>query len=200
MTPEEHEWQRLVDGLLRGDERVVREFYQSYAGLLHGIADRQISPEMRRRFDADDVVQSTFRTLFRRAQGGSFFFHDNERLWSLLCAITLTKVRSKSRYHSRGKRQVSAETSTGIGSEGEKKHRVEPSASGLSPAERAEFADAFEQFLAALSPEERGVVELKLQDFTNDEVAEQLNVSERTVRRILRRLQERISHAFTEET
>lgn len=200
MTPEEREWQRLVEGLLQGDEQVVREFYHSYAGLLHGIADRQISPEMRRRFDADDVVQSTFRTFFRRAQGGSFLFHDNERLWSLLCAITLTKVRSKSRHHLRGKRRVSAETSGSTGSAGEKGQRVEPSATGLSPAERAEFADAFEQFLAVLSPGEREVVELKLQDFTNDEVAEQLHVSERTVRRILRRLQERIVNAFETET
>ena len=38
---------------------------------------------------------------------------------------------------------------------------------------------------------ERQIVELKLQDYTNTEVAEQVGCSERTVRRILKRIQAR---------
>ena len=41
-----------------------------------------------------------------------------------------------------------------------------------NPAEAAEFADFFQQALAGLADEERQVVDLKLQELTNEEVAE----------------------------
>ncbi len=49
-----------------------------------------------------------------------------------------------------------------------------------------------QQLLAALDDQDRQVVQLKLQDMTNDEVARQLNLSERTVRRTLKRLEGRL--------
>src|SRR5262245_41323985 len=93
------DFQRLIDGLRAGDEATLREVYTRYGAMLRDIADSRLAPGLKRRFDADDVVQSTFRTFFRRAQGGQFQFADNQRLWNLLLAIALTKLREKARYH-----------------------------------------------------------------------------------------------------
>lgn len=195
-TDSQGDWERLIEGLKRGDERILREFHAKYGPLLHGIADSRLAPGMRKRFDADDVVQSTFRTFFRRAQFGSFRFEDNQRLWNLMCAITLTKLREKVRFHSRQSRSVRREQSVEGTGEAGTAQRSEIASSEPTPDDTVAFADAFETALSSLDETEQKLVDLKLQDLTNDEAAESLGVSERTVRRMLNRLQEKIEDAL----
>jgi RNA polymerase sigma-70 factor (ECF subfamily) len=169
--------------------------------MLHGIADSRLAPGLQRRFDADDVVQSTFRTFFRRAQGGQFQFDDNQRLWNLLLAIAFTKLREKSRYHSRQSRSVERERVTGPTKPGDS---TQPEDSFIAraptPGAAVELADAYESFLLGLDDQERRLVDLKLQDRTNDEAAEALGISERSVRRILQRLEGKMSAALDTAT
>jgi RNA polymerase sigma factor (sigma-70 family) len=108
-----------------------------------------------------------------------------------MCAITLTKLREQTRFHLRQKR--------GLKREEEVSPPADASGPGFDaagrdpdPAEAAEFADHLQQLIASLDPEEQAVVNLKLQDCTNEQVAEQLGISERTVRRILKRVQARL--------
>lgn len=192
---EDDDWVRLIDGLISGDEGILREFHQKFGPMLHGIADSRLAPSMRSRFDADDVVQSVFRTFFRRAQVGYFKFEDNQRLWNLMCAITLTKLREKARFHTRQSRSVKREQSVADAGEAAST-RSEIASSQPTPADNVEFADAFEALLSSLDEAEQKLVDLKLQDLTNDEVAEALGVSERTVRRMLHRMQEKIEGAL----
>ena len=42
--------------------------------------------------DADDIVQSVFRTFFRRAQAGEFRIDSSAQLWQLLVRITVLKA------------------------------------------------------------------------------------------------------------
>lgn len=188
----EESWEQLIDGFRSGDEQVLQQFYAKYGPLLHKIANNRQSPATHRRFDADDVVQSTFRTFFRRARIGYFQFEDNQRLWNLLCAITLTKLREKLRHHSRQSRSIQREIhpdgeSAGDGGAGD--GYLMPSADRSAAA--VDFADEFENVIGDLSDSERQLIELKLADRTNDEVAEVLGVSDRTVRRMLQRVQGR---------
>lgn len=192
-SPPDVDWERLIDGLHRGNAEVLRSFYADYGPMLRTIADSRLAPGLRRRFDADDVIQSTFRTFFRRAQIGYFQFEDNQRLWNLLCAITLTKLREKARFHQRQSRGISREVAVDQTNDAGDSAQSDLGlvAAGPTPAAAAEFADTFDKLLASLDEEERRLVDLKLQDQTNDEAAEALGVSERTVRRVLSRLQEK---------
>ena len=63
-----------------------------------------------------------------------------------------------------------------------------------TPAEAAEFADFFTQALAGLDDEERRVVDFKLADQRGGRGA--LGSSERTVRRILKRVQSRLTRVL----
>jgi RNA polymerase sigma-70 factor (ECF subfamily) len=195
--PPDADFQRLIDGLRAGDEATLREVYAQYGPLLRGIADSRLAPGLKRRVDADDIVQSTFRTFFRRAQGGQFQFADNQRLWNLLLAIGLTKLREKVRYHGRQTRAVERERATASTKPGDS---TPPEDSFIAPAPSpdaaVELADAYESFLGGLDEQERKLVDLKLQDRTNDEAAEALGISERSVRRILQRLEEKMSLAL----
>lgn len=195
--PTEAEFQRVIDGLRRGDDTTLRAFYEHYGPLLHAAADSRLAPGLKRRFDADDVVQSTFRTFFRRTQVGQFQFDDNQRLWNLLLAITLTKLREKARFHGRQGRAVEREQPARPFKPGDSATSEDFCLSPAPPPDAAlEFADAFESFLAGLDDQERRLVDLKLQDRTNDEAAESLGVSERTVRRLLAKLQEKITRVL----
>jgi len=186
-------WQWMIDGLRSGDPQVLEAFVQRYGKSLEAVADRRIVTRMGRRFDAPEVVQSVCRTFLRRAEEGQFHLDDAESLWRLLCAITLAKVREKARYHLRKKRNLAREQDLARPSdEGDAPDGiVHMPGAEPDPGEAAEFADTFQHLLGELDEEERTLVDLRLQQKTSEEIAAVLNCSDRTVRRLLNRLQDR---------
>ena len=199
MSEDPDQWQHLIDGLRLGENQAVRQFVDQYGGVMRAVADKHLSPAVRRRIEADDVVQSVFRTFFRRARIGQFELPDSDSLWRLLCAITLTKVREQVRFQSRAKRGLKREVSIDRGDDdsGGGLSQLGPSA-GPTPAEAAAFADQFRILIESLDPEERQIVSFKLEDMTNDQVAEKLGCSERTVRRLLKNIQSRLKRVLDE--
>jgi RNA polymerase sigma factor (sigma-70 family) len=195
MSDEEEQWRTMLRGLRDGDRKVVHEFFERYGQALQRLADRHLADRLRRRVGPEDVVQSACRTFLRRAQGGEFHLPDSEALWRVLCAITLTKVREQARFHGRQKRGMNKEVPLPA-RDTTSSPAWDPIDPDPTPAEAAAFTEQFEHLLAGLDDEERQVVDLKLQDLTNDEVAERLGSSERTVRRIMKRLQAKLSRAF----
>jgi RNA polymerase sigma-70 factor (ECF subfamily) len=110
-----------------------------------------------------------------------------------MCAITLTKVHEQTRFHLRKRRGLDQEA----GDAPNGTHAALRLAGHEPPPdEAAMFADEFRHLLESLDAEERRIVELKLDDRTNLQVAEAVGLSERTVRRILNRLKERVERAF----
>ena len=194
MSVDEHDrWERLIRGLRGGDDRVMREFCEQYGDMLHRLAEKHLSTRVRRRVGPEDVAQSVCRTFLRRARGGEFQLADSEGLWRLLCAITLTKVREHTRFHLSQKRSLEREMPQPPAIDEDAAVGFDTVDPHPSPAEVAEFADFFQQALAGFDDEERLVVDLKLQECTNAEVADRLGSSERTVRRILKRIQARMA-------
>lgn len=187
MTLSDDELTRHIDGLKTGDPDALAAFWTRFAPVLERLADRNLSPAVKRRLGPEDVAQSACRTFFRRAKKGEFTIDDGDGLWRLLCAITLTKVREKTRFHHRQKRGLRREVA--MGESGAGVSGPVPVAAGPDPADLAEFHDLLGAVLAELDDEERAMLELKLSDHTHDEIAERLGCSERTVRRILKRIQ-----------
>jgi len=182
------EWLRA---LVEGDERTVAEFWDEYGPRLNRLAERHLSPRFQRRVGAEDVVQSVCRTFFRRAREDQFALADAEALWRLLCVITLTKCRLVARFHMRGRRGLDREQPLD-GKPGETAGPAEAVAADLPPDQAAEMGDELARILAVLDPEEQQVVDLKLQEHTNGEIAQKTGCSERTVRRIVQRVQSRL--------
>jgi RNA polymerase sigma factor (sigma-70 family) len=197
MSPEQDRWQQLIQGLRQGDRAATHAFWDQYGALLQQVAEKHLTGGLRRRVGPEDVVQSACRTFLRRAQGGEFQLEDSEGLWRLLCAITLTKIREQARFHLRQKRGLDQEIALQAGPDASADFPL--AAPGPTPAEATEFADQFEQLLAGMDDEERAIVDLKLQDCRHEEVADKLGCSERTVRRVLKRVQARLARAFEAE-
>jgi RNA polymerase sigma-70 factor, ECF subfamily len=193
-SPDEN-WELLIHGLRHGDSGAMRQFCTQYGDLLHRLAEKNLAKGVRRRVGPEDVVQSVCRTFLRRAKEGEYQLSDTDGLWGLLCAITLNKVRNVTRYHMRQKRGLDQEAGLPTGDEGGVSS-FGPAAKEPTPAQAAEFADEFERVVAGLDEEERHVLDLKLQECTHEEVAEQLGMSERTVRRLVKKIQAHLTRAF----
>jgi RNA polymerase sigma factor (sigma-70 family) len=192
-TDVDQRWQRMILGLRAGDQQIVREFCDEYGAMMHSLAEKHLASGLRRRIGPEDVVQSACRTFLRRAKGGEFALSDSDELWRLVCAITLTKVREQARFHLRKKRGLQKETTP---SPDMSLSGIMPAAQGPTPEDAAEFADQFRELMSTLNEEEQQLVQLKLDDCTNEEAAQQLGCSERTVRRILKQVQSRLARVF----
>ena len=92
-----------------GDEAAAARLYGRYAQQLLRLAEQHLSRKLSGRVDGEDVVQSVFRTFFRRSAGGQFQIDSSAQIWKLLVRITVMKVRARGRYHSAQKRAVGAE-------------------------------------------------------------------------------------------
>ncbi|MBN2489803.1 MAG: sigma-70 family RNA polymerase sigma factor [Planctomycetes bacterium] len=191
MTSEEAQWEKMIAGLRVGDEEVATDFYARYGPLLENLAASHLATGVLRRVGPDDVANSACRTFLRRIQGGQFTIGARDSLWNLLCAITLAKARKKARFHLARKRAVVRDAQPATADDESPVARVP--GGGPSPEEAAAFADQFRHLLGRLDDEERQIVLLKLEQRTQEEIAAARAISERTVRRILRRVEERLS-------
>ncbi len=189
-------WSSWIARLAEGDDQAIREFWDAYGDRLQKLAARHLASGLQHRVGPEDVVQSACRTFLRRAQQQQFSLNDTESLWRLLCVITITKVREQARFHLRQRRGVQREVSLPPGDDDSQHPRREWMSNEHSPEAAAEFADEFEKLLNALDEEEQQFVRLKLEERTNAEIAASLACSERTVRRILKRVQSRLRQMF----
>jgi len=185
---------RLVDG----DEEVVADFWRCFGTRLQQLAAQHLSLRVRRRIDPEDVVQSVCRTFFRRLQAGQFELAGSEQLWRLLCAITLTKTREQTRFHLRGKRGLEREREPIASSDESQLVHPEALDREPTPAEAAEFAELLGRLLSVLSAEEQQALQLKLEQYTHQEIAERMRCSERTVRRLLNDVKARLKQLLEE--
>ena len=87
--------------------------YQRYAQRLCHQVERRIGRHLSGRLEAVDVLQSAFRTFFRRAANGEFQIDHTGDLWNLLVTITLNKIRGQAEHHCALKRDPRRELRIG---------------------------------------------------------------------------------------
>ena len=184
----------LIERLRVGDSQVAQMLFTRYAKRLVRLAEQHLSRKLAGRLDGEDVVQSVFRTFFRRNAAGEFHFDDTLQIWQLLVKITVLKTCAKGRYHSQGRRNVKAEA------QGSDAFPVEAMAHEPQPDEAVALVDEIEALLAGLPPLYCQILDLRLQGVPVAEIAGQLAVSRRTVYRALTLLQERLTSRAAEPT
>ena len=188
-TPEER---ALVDLWRRGDQDAARQIVDRYIGQLLALARRHLSQRLAGRVDPEDVVQSVFRTFFLRVREGQFVFADQDDLCKLLVRITLHKTLRQVAFHKAAKRDPAQEVGRG---EGHQEQLLAVLDRGPTPEATITFVDQLEHLLAHLLPHERQVLELRLQGYSNEEIARQLGLYDRKIRRVL----ERVRHIARKE-
>ena len=85
-NPNDH---TLLGRVRIGEQDAATELYLRYSGRLQAWASSRTSSSLKTRFDPEDVVQSVFRTLFRRVGEGLYDVPPGEELWQLLLVLAL---------------------------------------------------------------------------------------------------------------
>jgi RNA polymerase sigma-70 factor (ECF subfamily) len=175
----------LVDLCRKGDNQAAKLLFDRYVEKLHALARRRISQRMSSRVDPEDVVQSVFRTFFVRLKQGQFKLDEQEDLGRLLVSITVHKTLRQIAFHKADKRNPGAELAQG--DEGQDR-LIDLLDREPTPEATAMFLDQMEHFFSQLKPTEREILELRMQDYSTEEIAEKLGTYDRKVRRTLERI------------
>ncbi len=183
---------------LRSDEPAVRELaarlvWGRYFQELLALARSHLSARIRGREDEEDVLQSMYKSFCLRQRRGDFDLSNRDELWKLLVQITLRKARNTANRHLQAKRDVRREAGGGAapagGSDEPADFLDQIDADGPTPAEAALLNEALERRFQALSePELRLIAQRKLEGFSNQEIADELQCTVRTVERKLERI------------
>ena len=96
----------LLQRLRRGEESAATALYLRYARRLLALAQARTSSDLAAKEEADDIVQSVFKSFFRKASAGLYDVPAGEELWNLLLVITINKIRAKGNYHRAAKRDM----------------------------------------------------------------------------------------------
>jgi RNA polymerase sigma-70 factor (ECF subfamily) len=150
-----------------------------YAERLRALAAGQVAPDLAPRLDPDDIVQSVFRTFFRRAAQGQYDVPEGEDLWKLFMIIALHKIRSAGTFHRAAKRDVRA-TGASLSDA-----RIEPHLAAPDELALATLHMVIDELLSGLPPSMRTIVELRIEGHGMQEIVRRTQRSLRSVERAL---------------
>ena len=179
--------EKLLARFREGSEDAATALYFRYASRLQNLADNQSAPRMAVRMDTEGVVQSVFRTFFRRAKSGQYEVADGEDLWNLFLVIALNKIRTTAKHHRAQKRDVE-KTQTLADSAGT------PNASTDIREEEAlnVLKLTINELLEKLPNSNKDIVFLRIDGFEVSEIAEKTGRAKRTVERIIQNFKRRL--------
>jgi RNA polymerase sigma-70 factor (ECF subfamily) len=188
----------LMSCLQQGHPDAARHIFQRYAQRLVALAANRLPAAVQTKEAPEDVVQSVFRTFFRRQAEGRFVVDDWDRLWKLLAAITIHKCGHRLERWLADCRDVRREQGPPQGdtSYTDDWRIADPSP---TPAEAVLLRETLEEMLQRLSERQRPVVLLRLQGYSIAEIAEQLRCSERTILRHLEAARDQCLHRLPDE-
>jgi RNA polymerase sigma-70 factor (ECF subfamily) len=184
----------LLRRFQRGEADAATLLFLRYAQRLGSLAWTQRGADLSGRFDPDDIVQSVFRTFFRRAAEGLYDVPEGEDLWKLLLVIAMQKLRDACSFHRAAKRDVRATRS------GEEFDRTIAHLPTQNEIGLAELRMALEEILGGLPATQRIIVELRIDGFQVDEIAERTGRSRRTVERGLQEFRALLGAVLYQDT
>ena len=136
--------------------------------------------------DPDDIVQSVFRTFFRRVNTDQYEVPRGDDLWKLFLVIALNKIRNAAAHHTAAKRDVRQTVHIGDSGAGGVP-AVTPDDTELT-ALRLVIDDA----IAALPESSRDMVRLRIDGHEVADIAAHTGRSKRSVERVLQQFRDQL--------
>jgi RNA polymerase sigma-70 factor, ECF subfamily len=175
-----------------GDEQL-----RAYAHELLQLARARLNGHIRRKEDPEDVVQSAFKSFFRLRNAGRLDLSGKHDLLGLLVVITRRKCEKRLRNYRRAKRDVQREARRVAG--GDDSVSGLPATGAATPEEAAILVELIEKAAAGFESQENRILTMALEGHTQREIAADVKLSERTVRRVLQRVKRRLGMLDSEQ-
>ena len=183
----------LLRRVKEGEGDAATELYVRYAKRLHGLARNQTSPALARRVEPDEIVQSVFRTFFRRVATDDYNVPEGKELWALLLVIALNKIRQAALFHRAARRDVlrtSSMEEVGVAS-------FLNAEDGRDETALAVLRMVVDDLLETMPPTKRDMVRLRIDGFDVAEISDKVQRSKRTVERALQEFRDALSRLLT---
>jgi RNA polymerase sigma factor (sigma-70 family) len=177
-----------------GRATAQQELWNHYFHRLVGLARKLLRGAPQRVEDEEDVVLGALNSFFRGAEGGRFpDLRDRTDLWPLLVKITAHKAINQLERHQAQKRGGGRVRGESVFLNGGADSDIAGIEQIVGAEPTPEFAVAMaehcQKLLAVLDDDSlREIARLKLEGYTNEEIAERLGIVERTVERRLNRI------------
>jgi DNA-directed RNA polymerase specialized sigma24 family protein len=178
-------------GAKEGQSQAINALWGQYFQRLVRLARQRLAELPRRVADEEDLALSAFASFCRAAEEGRLpDLADRDGLWRLLITITVQKAIDQARHDGRAKRgggQVRGESALAFGDPGDTSHGLaEVVGDSPTPEFAAIMAEECSRLLNRLEGDLQQVALAKMEDCTNQEIADRLDCSVSTVERSLR--------------
>jgi RNA polymerase sigma factor (sigma-70 family) len=175
----------LVQRLRDGSEDAARELVERYGMAIRRAVRRALDEKLRPKFDSLDFVQVVWNSFFR-VPGKMERISSPQELMKYLLAMARHKVNYENRrFLHRQNHNVNREVSL----ERLQAHsRLNPASHDPGPEDVAVAHEQWERLLEGQPARCRQIIHLRLQGYSFTRIGEQLQMSERTVRRVLNKL------------
>lgn len=185
---------RWLIELREGDVPAAQqELWNRYFRRLVGLARTRLRDTPRRAVDEEDVALSALGSFFENVRQGRYpELGDRTGLWALLASITARKAINQ-RYFEQCAKRGAGRVLDGPVAE---KHALDGNAAraleafpddGLPPDDLAAISEECRRLMDALASDQlRRIAQMKLEGYTNREIAEEAGVVERTIERKLK--------------
>jgi RNA polymerase sigma-70 factor (ECF subfamily) len=177
----------LLVRLRAGSEEAAVVLYGRYARRLRELAQAQCSAELARQVEAEDIVQSVFRSFFSGASEGCYDLPDGEELWRLFLVIALNKIRARSRFHRAARRDVRRTVS------GESFDVSLEAVAGRDESAAALLEITMHEALEQLSEDHRQAIRLRIEGHEVAEIAARIGRSKRSAERLLQEARQHLA-------
>jgi RNA polymerase sigma factor (sigma-70 family) len=177
MTPAQPDdsLERLLARLHDGDIEAAQQLFTSYEPYLRLLVRRQLSGELRAKFDSLDIIHSVWTDLLDGFRTTRWQFDDPNQLRAFLVKATQHRLIDKARRHLRqGSREEPLLT-----------RGPHPASPAPSPTDLAAAHELWDKLVTLCPPQHRSLLDLKRQGFALAEIAERTGLHASSVRRIL---------------
>lgn len=177
----------LLEQFRQGQMDASTQIYMKYADRLIGMTTRKSSTELARHVDPEDIVQSVFRTFFRRVEKGQYDVPEGEEIWKLLLVITLNKIRAVVAHNRAAKRDVRRTQSEAS---------VEHSMAFMDNNDEMALSTlkmVIDEALSDVIEVNRTIIKQRIEGYEIEEIAINVERSKRTVERVLQDFRARLS-------
>jgi len=182
------EFRSLLERLRSGSEDAVSELLEEYGAQVLRVIRRRLNQSLRSKFDSQDFSQAVWKSFFEnRAEIASF--KTPQDLAKFLQAIAAKKVLGEfRRFHGTEKHDLSREEL----SVDENDDRL-PRSRQPTPSHVVANREEWERLNQNQPTQYRRLLKMRGEGVAYAEIAEKLQLDEKTVRRVIKRLTERAS-------
>jgi RNA polymerase sigma factor (sigma-70 family) len=167
--------EELVARLRDGDVDAAQRLFASYEPYLRLLVRRQLSGELRAKFDSLDIIHSVWVDLLDGFREARWEFDDPNQLRAFLVKATQHRLIDKARRHLRHSPREQPLSATA----------PQPTSPEPGPTDPAAAHELWDKLLTLCPPQHRVLLDLKRQGFDLAEIAARTGLHASSVRRIL---------------